>query len=439
VRALAETHTEAVRITALADDGRGVARISGVDVFVDGALPGECVEVVRVRRRRRRNEARMTALIEASADRVQPICAHFGQCGGCSLQHLRPRAQLRAKQDMLLDRLMRLGDVAPERVFEPLGGPTSAYRRRARLGVRFVEKKGRVLVGFRERYKPYVADLDTCPVLTPPADRLLGPLAELIGALSIRRRLAQVEVCVADNRAAFVLRVLDLPTVADRSLMQAFETEHDVDLYLQPRGPDSAEPLTGPAEPLWFELPDFELRLHVLPTDFMQVNGGLNRHMVRRAMELLVPSAGQRVLDLFCGLGNFTLPVARLGARVTGLEGDAALVARARRNAERNELDALADFHMADLSGDCAGVPWLSEDHDAVFLDPPRAGAAAVLQHVAAHGVARIVYVSCHADTLARDAGLLAKQFGYRLAGVGVMDMFPHTTHVESIALLERG
>ena len=221
--------------------------------------------------------------------------------------------------------------------------------------------------------------------------------------------------------------------------LRRVESEHDVDIYLQPRGPDSIEPLSGRTAPLWFGLPEFDLRFEMRPTDFIQVNGELNRRMVRRAMELLAPAADRRILDLFCGLGNFTLPMARLGARVTGVEGDAALVERARRNALRNGLTELADFQIADLSGDCAAQPWLRDDYDAVFLDPPRAGAEAILPRVAERGAARIVYVSCNPDTLARDAGMLVQRVGYRLAGAGVMDMFPHTTHVESIALLERG
>jgi len=439
VRPAADAEPERVRIIDLTYDGRGVAHTSGKTVFVDGALPGEWVEMVRIRRRRRHDEARMAGLLEPSDERSDPICAHFGTCGGCSLQHLQPAAQLRAKEKILLDNLARFGDVAPERMFAPLDGPVVAYRRRARLGVRFVEKKGRVLVGFRERFKSFVADLDSCPVLAPPADQLVRPLADLIGALSIRRRLAQVEVCVADNRCAFVLRVLDPPTGTDRSLLRAFALEHDIDIYLQPKGPDSIVPLTEPAESLWFELPEFDLRIAFQPTDFIQINGVLNRRMVRRAAELLAPIAGQRILDLFCGLGNFTLPLARRGARVTGIEGDAGLVRRAQQNAAANGLAARAEFHVADLFADCAGHPWLSDAYDAVLLDPPRAGAERILPLIARKDVARVVYVSCHQETLARDAGALVNQFGYRLTGVGVMDMFPHTTHLESIALLERG
>jgi 23S rRNA (uracil1939-C5)-methyltransferase len=328
--------------------------------------------------------------------------------------------------------------VAPETEFAPLTGPAAGYRRRARLGVRYVEKKGRVLVGFRERAKSYVADLEACPVLTAPADRLIQPLAEMIGSLSIRRRLAQVEVSVAENRAAFVLRVLDPPSEADLETMRTFEQIHDVDLYLQPKGPDTVRPLSAAARPLRFTLPEFDLVYEFLPTDFIQVNGELNRKMVSCAMSLLAPQPGERILDLFCGLGNFTLPIARLGATAVGIEGDPALIERARANAARNGLAGQADFHRADLFEDCAGLPWLRERVDAVFLDPPRAGAEAILPAVADSGAGRMVYVSCHPATLARDAGILVSRYGFRLRGAGVMDMFPHTAHVESIALFER-
>jgi 23S rRNA (uracil1939-C5)-methyltransferase len=437
MKAASQREPERMTIVDLTHDGRGVARGDGKIMFVEDALPGETVDVVRLRRRRNHDEGRAVALLEAAADRVDPICAHFGVCGGCSLQHLSGPGQMAAKHRVLLQNLERIGEVVPETEFDPLSGPAAGYRRRARLGVRYVEKKGRVLVGFRERAKSYVADLDACPVLAAPADRLIRPLADLIGGLSIRRRLAQVEISVAENRAAFVLRVLDPPTDSDLESMAAFEKAHDVDLYLQPKGPDTVRALSA-AEPLVFTLPEFDLSYEFQPTDFIQVNAELNRRMVSRAMSLLSPQPGERVLDLFCGLGNFTLPIARLGATAVGVEGDAALVARARANAARNGLGALAEFHVADLFADCAGLPWLRGRMDAVILDPPRAGAEAILPALAASGARRIVYVSCHPATLARDAGTLVSRHGFRLRGAGIMDMFPHTAHVESIALFAR-
>lgn len=429
---------ERMTIVDLTHDGRGVARGDGKVMFVEDALPGETVDVVRLRRRRNHDEGRAVALLTVAEDRVDPLCPHFGVCGGCSLQHLSGDGQMAAKHKVLLDNLREIGEVVPETEFAPLSGPVSGYRRRARLGVRYVEKKGRVLVGFRERAKSYVADLEACPVLTPPADRLVRPLADMIGSLSIRRRLAQVEVSVAENRAAFVLRVLDPPSESDLESMRAFEQTHDVDLYLQPKGPDTVRALSTAARALVFTLPEFDLVYEFLPTDFIQVNGQLNRKMVSRAMALLAPQPGERILDLFCGLGNFTLPIARLGATVAGVEGDPALIERARANAALNGLEAQADFHLADLFADCAGLPWLRERVDAVFLDPPRAGAEAMLPALADSGAGRIVYVSCHPGTLARDAGILVSRHGFRLRGAGIMDMFPHTAHVESIALFER-
>ncbi|MGB5209812.1 MAG: 23S rRNA (uracil(1939)-C(5))-methyltransferase RlmD [Gammaproteobacteria bacterium] len=438
MRAATDAIPEQVTIIDLSHDGRGVARCDGKTLFVDGGLTGETVEILRIRRRRHHDEGRVVNVLDAAADRVAPVCAHFGVCGGCTLQHLSADGQLEAKQKVLLENLERIGKVCPGSVFAPLSGPDSAYRRRARLGVRYVQKKGRVLVGFRERAKSFVADLDACPVLAKPAGDLIQPLAELIGSLTIRRRLAQVEVCIADNRCAFVLRVLDPPSDADLEQMRAFELAHDIDLYLQPKGPDSIRPLSESARDLHYRLPEFDLDFRFLPTDFIQVNAELNRKMVSRAMALLAPAPGQRIVDLFCGLGNFSLPIARLGAQVVGVEGDAALVRRARENARSNGLDSLAEFHVANLFEDCTGLGWLDQAADSVFLDPPRAGAQEILPAVARTGARRIVYVSCHPATLARDAGTLVNELGFDLRGAGVMDMFPHTAHVESIALFER-
>lgn len=428
---------ETVRIVDLSRDGRGVAGTEGKTLFVDGALPGETASVLRMRRRRRFDEARVENVLDASPDRVEPVCAHFGRCGGCSLQHLAPRAQLEAKYRMLEENLRREGGTEPATRFEALAGPSWGYRRRARLGVRYVAKKGRVLVGFSERYKPYVADLDGCPVLSPPAGELIRPLADMVGQLSISTRLPQIEVSVADNRTALVLRVLDAPTPEDRMVLASFQSRHDVDIYLQPGGIDTVTPLAGAATPLSYRLPEFDLEFEFLPTDFIQVNADLNAIMVERAIELLEIGPGVRVLDLFCGLGNFSLPMARRGAIVTGVEGTAGLVDRARQNARRNRLAGVS-FYTADLSADCSAESWSDDSYDAVLLDPPRAGAERVLPLIASTSARKIVYVSCNPETLGRDVGRLIGEHGYRLEGAGVMDMFPHTTHIESIALLEK-
>jgi 23S rRNA (uracil1939-C5)-methyltransferase len=426
---------ETAEIVALDHEGRGIARPGGKTVFVDGALPGEEVRLLRTRRRRRHDEARVIEVLRPSADRVAPRCAHFGVCGGCSLQHFAPDAQLAARTRIVAGQLEHLGGVRPERWLAPLTGPAWAYRRRARLGCRYVERKGRVLVGFRERSSPLLADLQGCEVLAGNAGRLISPLAALIGGLGIMRRVAQIEVAVADNATALVLRVLDAPSEADLGALRAFETDHGVEIYLQTGGLDTVTPVSPPATPLRYGLPGLTAGIRFAPTDFIQVNAEMNRLMVARALELLAPQPGDRALDLFCGLGNFTLPLARHVAEVTGVEGDAALVARARENAARNDIGN-ARFVAADLAAP-GGEPSWAGRHDLVLLDPPRAGAREVLPAIVAARPRRIVYVSCDAATLARDAGILVAGHGFRLAAAGIMDMFPHTAHVESIAVFE--
>ena len=434
MKALAAVETADVE--SLDHEGRGVAHVAGKAVFVDGALPGERVSFRRTRRQRRYDEAVTVEVLSASPERVAPRCPHFGTCGGCSLQHLAHEAQLAAKGRAVAEALERIGGVAPGRWLPPLAGPAWSYRRRARLGAKFVDKKGRVLVGFRERGSPLLADLASCAVLAAPAGGLVAALGELIGGLDIRRRVAQVEVAVADEATALVLRVLDDPSPSDLARLADFERAHGVALYLQRGGLDTVVPLTPPGPALRYALPGLPAGIEFAPTDFVQVNGELNRLMVARALELLEPGGTERVLDLFCGLGNFSLPLALRALAVTGVEGDAALVARARANAERNGI-ANAAFHAADLAAPAQSGAWARERYDLVLLDPPRAGAREVLAVAAASRPRRIVYVSCHPGSFARDAGILASELGYRLAAAGVMDMFPHTSHVETIALFE--
>jgi 23S rRNA (uracil1939-C5)-methyltransferase len=427
---------ETAEISSLDHDGRGVARIDGKTVFVEGALPGEQVRVRRTHRRRRHDEAVMVELLRASPDRVTPRCRHFGSCGGCSLQHLAHDAQLQAKGRQVAEELERIGGVRPDTWLPPLAGPIWSYRRRARLGCKYVVAKGRVLVGFRERGSPFIADLEHCEVLVEPVGSLIAELAALIGELSIRDRLPQIEVAAADNATVLVLRVLDPPSEPDLVKLREFQARCAVELHLQPGGLDTVVPLTPPATALHYELPGVPAGIGFAPTDFIQVNAGLNRQMIGRALELLSPMAADKALDLFCGLGNFSLPLARRVARVTGVEGDPGLIARARANALQNGIDN-AEFHTANLSAEVSQAPWARCDYDLVLLDPPRAGAREVLPVLAASRPRRIVYISCHAGTLARDAGILVKQHGYKLAAAGIMDMFPHTSHVESIALFE--
>ena len=432
-------------IRALTHDGRGIADTEGKTVFVDGALPGETVEWVRTRRKRNFDEARCEQVLVASENRVEPACPVFGQCGGCVMQHMSNDQQVTAKHEVLVDNLRKIGQVSPERWLDPLAADPWHYRRRARLGVRYVDAKARVLVGFRERFKPYITDMRRCPVLVASVDVLLEPLAECIAELSMVRRLPQVEVAVGDGDAGPVttltMRVLDPPSAADRERLAAFSGDHDCWITLQHGGPDALEPLARPdgALPpaLEYRLPEHGLTIGFGPTDFIQVNAAMNALMIDQALELLAPEPSDRVLDLFCGIGNFSLPIARRVAHVLGVEVAAGQVERARDNAERNGIDNAA-FRVADLDDEAAVRALAQEDWDLVLLDPARAGAAQFAAQAATFGARRIVYVSCHPGTLARDAGALVTEQGYRLTAAGIMNMFPHTAHVESVAVFER-
>ena len=421
-------------IQDLAQDGRGIARVGGKALFIDGALPGEQVRYRILKQRAQFDEAVVVQILKASPHRVEPRCAHFGVCGGCSLQHLVPEAQVSAKQAQLLDVLQRIGGTAPARVLAPLAGPAWGYRRRARLGVKYVRKKQRVLAGFRERLSPYLADLSVCEVLVPALRSLPAELAALVETLEMRERVPQVEVAVADEHIALVFRVMAEPGEADLARLRTFGERLGVQVYLQPGGLDTVRPL-GSTVTLRYRVLDSVIEFE--PTDFVQVNAAINSRMVERALQELQAAPGHQVLDLFCGLGNFSLPLARGGARVTGVEGDAGLIARARRNAKANGLGHTR-FIAQDLFEPSTFGPWADEAYQRVLLDPPRAGAQAVVERMSRWGAERVVYISCHPGTLARDARILTQDQGYVLAAAGVMDMFPHTTHVESIAVFER-
>jgi 23S rRNA (uracil1939-C5)-methyltransferase len=428
-------------IDSLAHDGRGVAHVDGKAVFVSGALPGERVTVGRRRRHRSYDEAELISVESPSEQRVVPRCAQFGVCGGCSLQHLEPTAQLRFKEQHLLEQLERIGGVRPESVLPPLAGDSWSYRRRARLGAKFVPKKGRVLVGFRERAAPYIADVQRCEILAAPVDGLIEPLSALLTGLGIRSRVPQIEVAVADNATALIFRVLDAPSVTDREQLAQFGARYGVGIYLQPGGMDTIAALEGQepqtTQPLFYRLPEFDLTLQFEPADFVQINGPLNRAMVRRAVDLLACEPGDRVLDLFCGLGNFTLALARHSGSVLGVEGDAGLVRRAQGNAARNGIGNV-EFRTANLFEVDDPPPWMRESFDRVLLDPPRAGAREVLPWIGRSGVGRVVYISCHPASLARDSGILVQELGFKLEAAGALDMFPHTAHVESMAVFVR-
>ena len=401
-------------------------------VFVEGALPGERAAVQIMTGGRRFDLGRASRLLNLSSGRRTPRCPHFGVCGGCVTQHADLATQTAAKQDGLLQNLARIGKVEPERVLPMISGEEWGYRHRARLSVRRVEKKG-VMVGFRERRSTYVTDMHQCPVLPPHISALIDPLRGLIERLSVHSRLPQVEIAVGDNAAALVLRHLLPLTDDDHAHLRAFAAQHDVHLWLQPGGPESAAPFEPAQSDLYYELPEFQVRLHFRPTDFTQVNHALNRMLVARALELLAPQPGERIADLFCGLGNFSLPIARRGAQVIGFEGSAELVARARANAAANAL--VAQFEQMDLF-----APNLAPygPFDKLLIDPPRQGAIEIVKALGAAIPRRIVYVSCDPATLARDAGVLVHTKGYRLAAAGIVNMFPHTAHVESLALFEQ-
>jgi len=429
-------------ITDLSHDGRGVARIDGKAVFVAGALEGERVRL-RIRRRHRHfDEADTVEVLNASPHRVPPRCAHFGQCGGCSLQHLDAAAQIGAKQRVLADNFARIGKVEPVRWLPPLTDEPWGYRRKGRLSVRSVAKKGRVLVGFREEANPrYVADIRHCDVVHPALGGKIELLGDLVSAMDAASGIPQIEFAAGDDASALVFRHMQPLSDRDRAALVAFGQQHGFAIYLQPGGVSSVHPLWPEAPRLAFTLAPgggaADVELEFQPLDFVQVNAGMNRKMMAHAMELLDPQAGDRVLDLFCGLGNFTLPIARRVAEVAGVEGEHGLVARAAENAARNGI-ANARFHVANLFEDQRSADWARQPWDKLLLDPPRAGADQVLAYLPHQATRRIVYVSCHPASLARDAGILVGQHGFRLSAAGVMDMFPHTAHVESIALFER-
>ena len=426
-------------IESLDHEARGVTRLDGKTVFVEGALPGECVEYASYRRKPSYELARTLHVLASSSQRVTPRCPHFGVCGGCSMQHLDPQAQVAAKQRLLEDNLWHLGRIKADQLYAPIYGQPWGYRYRARLSVRLVLKKGGVLVGFHEKKSSYVADMKQCEILPPRLSAMLLPLRELIGELSIRDRLPQIEVAVGERMTALVLRILEALDPADESLLRDFADRHAVVFYLQPQGPATAYrfyPLDGPQ--LSYQLPDFAVEHAFSPTEFTQVNHAINRVLVRRALALLAPQAGERVADMFCGLGNFTLPIARSGARVLGVEGSAELVRRATENAAANGLDRLAEYRLANLFETTPDSLAALGRFDRMLIDPPREGALELIKSLDADGPRRIVYISCSPATLARDAGILVAQKHYRLRGAGVVNMFPQTSHVESIALFER-
>jgi 23S rRNA (uracil1939-C5)-methyltransferase len=427
-----------LEIDALDAAGRGIARNAGKVVFVEGALAGERVEARLLEAKPKFDRARVTQILRSSASRRTPRCPHFGVCGGCATQHVDARTQVAAKQRGLEDNLARIGKLGGKdlagAMLPPIYGEEWGYRHRARLSVRFVESKGGALVGFREKKSTYVADMRSCEVLPARISALIPDLRSLISALSIRDRVPQVEVAAGDAATVLLFRHLLPFSPQDDALLREFADREAVHVWLQPAGPETAAPFHPSAQDiLFYDLPEFGVRVGFQPSDFTQVNPAVNRLLVSRAVRLLDPQPGERVADLFCGIGNFTLPFASRGAQVIGFEGSALLVERARRNAAANGL--VAQFEVADLFQPNLG-PY--GRFDKFLLDPPREGAISLVNSLPDAWPRRIVYVSCDPATLARDADVLVHQKGFRLAAAGVVNMFPHTAHVESIALFER-
>jgi 23S rRNA (uracil1939-C5)-methyltransferase len=429
-------------VDSLDQDGRGVARVDGKVMFIEGALPGEHVRVQIHRRKRSYDEAFTIEVLQASAERVAPQCPHFGLCGGCSLQHLDSAAQLRHKQNDLLEKLARIGQVRPAHIGEAIGGPVWAYRRKARLGVKYVPNKGNVLVGFRERRANLIAEIHECHVLIPQVGMLIDPLRAMLSELDGRESIAQVEVASSDEDVLLVLRNIEPLNERDRQRIVEFAQAHGLMIALQSGGPQTVVGLYPQQLPqMHYRLDEFDLDLFFSALDFVQVNGAINALLVREAVAAMDPQSGETVLDLFCGLGNFSLALARRGASVDGVELGDAMVTRAHSNARYNDIDC-ARFHSGDLFQAEVAQHWISSAPAKILLDPPRSGAQAVVAAIGAVDDAvaprRIVYVSCNPATLARDAGALVNQHGYRMRELRVVDMFPHTNHLEALAVFER-
>ena len=444
-----------IDIKALDMDGRGVGHLQNEDgtqgkvIFVEGALPGERVSFHAYRKKANWEAAHMTALHRPSSSRMKPQCEYFGVCGGCAMQHLEPTAQVAMKQRVLEDNLWHLSKIKAETILRPIYGPTWGYRYRARISVKNVVKKGTVLVGFHEKKSPFVSDMKTCEILPPHVSAMLVPLRQLIGSLSIIDRLPQIELAIGEGEGgkrvtAMVLRVMDPPSAEDEVKLKAFADLHDVQWWLQPKGPDTAYPYYPSQSDLHYSLPEFGVRMPFKPTDFTQVNHHINRVLVARALRLLDVQPQDRVADLFCGLGNFTLPIATLAREVVGIEGSTALTERAADNAKVNQVAQKTAFYCRNLFEAKTEDFIALGKFDRMLIDPPREGALEVCKAIAglegdhAHlKPKRIVYVSCNPATLARDAGELVGVAGYRLTMAGVVNMFPHTAHVESMAVFD--
>jgi 23S rRNA (uracil1939-C5)-methyltransferase len=429
-----------VAVESIDQEGRGIAHNDGKVIFIEGAITGERVTYASYRKKPSFENAQVVEIRKPSFMRVQPKCIHFGMCGGCSMQHLEVTAQVAVKQRILEDNLERIGKVEPQSILPPIHGMPWGYRQRARLSVRRVEKKGKTLVGFHEKRSSFVADLTLCEILSPKISALIPLLSRLVDGLSIRERLPQIEVACGDKVDVLVLRIMEPLNAQDEAALRDFADRHAIQFWLQPKGPDTCYPFHPREAPaLTYSLPEFGIEMPFAPTEFTQVNHQLNRVMVHRALRLLDPQPGERIADFFCGLGNFTLPIARSGARVLGIEGSEALVRRAGQNAAHNGLSEKVEFRASNLfEMDEEGLRKLGA-FDRWLIDPPRDGAVELVKAITPEiAPKRIVYVSCNPATLARDAAMLVQVHGYVLKAAGVMNMFPQTSHVESLAVFTK-
>ena len=430
---------EPAEIHSLSHDGRGIATIESKATFIAGALPQESVTYRIHQKRTTYMEGEALEILTPSAERVTPPCQHFGLCGGCSLQHMSIAMQTSLKQQTLLEQLTHFGKVTPASVIPPLQSAGSGYRRKARLGVKFVIKKNKLLVGFREKSSRYLADLSRCIVLHPEVGDRLEILAELVRSLSCYQQIAQIEVAMGDTTVALVFRHMEPLTESDLDLLRTFGEQYGFHIYLQPNKPlplTKLYPNDG-VERLTYTLPDQQLEFLFHPLDFTQINLEMNRLMVNQALDLLALTPDDSVLDLFCGIGNFTLPMAKHAKEVVGIEGAEEMTTRATANAAHNSINNTS-FHVANLMEPQTSAPWIKRQYDKILLDPPRAGAKEILPAIATFNAKRIVYVSCNPATLARDAGELVHQYGYQLQKVGIMNMFPHTSHIEAMAVFDK-
>lgn len=426
-------------IKSLSHDGRGIAHVNDKITFISGALPGETLKCKLTKRHSRFNEGIAVEVITASENRVTPLCPHFDICGGCSLQHMNIEEQLVFKQNTLLEQLKHFGQVEPKSVLPPISGNPWGYRRKARLGVRYVRKKERLLVGFREKFSNFLADIHECPVLHKSVGMHIEDLSKLISSLQQYEHIAQIEVAISDNETALIFRHLEPLPESDKDHLITFAKMHKLQIYLQPNPPEAIQKLwpTDDNNRLSYALHEYNLEMKFYPTDFTQVNSEINQHMVHQAIALLDPQPTDTILDLFCGLGNFTLPIAQRAKHVIGIEGSHEMVLRARDNALHNNIHN-TEFYAANLMEPSPHQTWMQKKYDKILLDPPRSGAQEIIDCFKNFSANTVVYVSCNPATLARDAKKLVSEHGYKLKTTGIINMFPHTSHIEAIALFEK-